>query len=134
MTLYDRLSEYMLDDMDVVMDYLEENGSPVVSYVSGRVGDIMHEVNTNMEEHPGELWSDSKTETKFHATKILLNVLISVLSDFSHMMMALPLVTLVINAFGAPPAMTALMGMLVPMFLMMHMEDTSHSWSKYKIV
>ena len=54
-TLYDRLSEYMLDDMDVVMDYLEENGSPVVSYVSGRVGDIMHEVNTNMEEHPGEL-------------------------------------------------------------------------------
>ena len=58
---------------------------------------------------------------------ILLNVLMSVLSDFSHMMMALPLVTLVINAFGAPPAMTALLGMLVPMFLMMHMEDTSHS-------
>merc|ERR1712192_50681 len=50
-TLFDKLSEFMYDDMDVVMDYLEENGSPVVSYMSGRVGDIMHEVNTNMEEH-----------------------------------------------------------------------------------
>ena len=54
-TLFDRLSEFMHDDMDVVMDYLEENGSPVVSYMSGRVGDIMHEVNTNMEENPGKL-------------------------------------------------------------------------------
>ena len=54
-TLFDKLSEFMYDDMDVVMDYLEENGSPVVSYMSGRVGDIMHEVNTNMEEHPGGL-------------------------------------------------------------------------------
>ena len=57
----------------------------------------------------------------------MVNMLTPVLSDFSHMMMALPVVTLVINAFGAPPALTALMGMLVPMFLMMHMEDTSHS-------
>ena len=54
-TLYDKLSEFMHDDMDLVMDYLEENGSPVVSYMSGQVEDIMHEVNTNMEEHPGEL-------------------------------------------------------------------------------
>ena len=54
-TLYDKLSEFMHDDMDLVMDYLEENGSPVVQYMSGQVEDIMHEVNTNMEEHPGEL-------------------------------------------------------------------------------
>ena len=54
-TLYDKLSEFMHDDMDLVLDYLEENGSPVVQYMSGQVEDIMHEVNTNMEEHPGEL-------------------------------------------------------------------------------
>ena len=56
-TLFDRLSEFMYDDMDVVMDYWEENGSPMVSYMSGRVGDIVDEVNTNMEEHPGEISS-----------------------------------------------------------------------------
>ena len=54
-SLLDRLSEFMYDDMDVVMDYWEENGSPMVSYMSGRVGDIVDEVNTNMEEHPGEI-------------------------------------------------------------------------------
>ena len=54
-TLLERLSDFMYDDMDVVMDYLEENGSPVVSYMSGRVGDIVDEVKTNMEEHPGEV-------------------------------------------------------------------------------
>ena len=54
-TLLERLSDFMYDDMDVVMDYLEENGSPVVSYMSGRVGDIVDEVKTNMEDHPGEL-------------------------------------------------------------------------------
>ena len=53
-TLLERLSDFMYDDMDVVMDYLEENGSPVVSYMSGRVGDIVDEVKTNMEDHPGE--------------------------------------------------------------------------------
>ena len=54
-TLLERVSDFMYDDMDVVMDYLEENGSPVVSYMSGRVGDIVDEVKTNMEEHPGEV-------------------------------------------------------------------------------
>ena len=54
-TLLERLSDFMYDDMDVVMDYLEENGSPVVSYMSGRVGDIVDEVKTNMEDHPGEV-------------------------------------------------------------------------------
>jgi hypothetical protein len=56
-TLFDRLSGFMYDDMDIVMDYLEENGGPVVQLVNEQVDGIMKQVGTEMREHPGNTCS-----------------------------------------------------------------------------
>ena len=38
------------------------------------------------------------------------------------MMLSMPLLALLLNMFNAPLGMTALMGMVVPMFIMHHIE------------
>ena len=42
------------------------------------------------------------------------------------MMMALPVLSIILNLIGAPPGVTALMGMVVPMFMMQYIEP-NHS-------
>ena len=96
-----RLTDFMNDDLDKLQEDLETSPDPMVVHMNHRVDTIMDSVHNAM-DHPQ-------------------------MGEFMRMMLATPIAAILINLFGLPIETTALLGMIVPMFLM---QRISHSESQ----
>ena len=97
------LADFMNDDLDNLQEDLELSQDPMVVHMNQRVDTIMDSVHNAM-DHPE-------------------------MGAFMRMILATPIAAILINLFGLPIETTALLGMIVPMFLMQrisHSENHSH--------
>mgnify|MGYP003340817763 CR=1 FL=1 len=96
--LISRMADFMNDDLDNLEEDLELSQDPMVVHMNQRVDTIMDSVHNAM-DHPE-------------------------MGAFMRMILATPIAAILINLFGLPIETTALLGMIVPMFLM---QRISHS-------
>ena len=96
--LISRLTDFMNDDLDKLQEDLEVSPDPMVVHMNHRVDTIMDSVHNAM-DHPE-------------------------MGEFMKMMLATPIAAILMNLFGLPIETTALLGIIVPMFLM---QRISHS-------
>ena len=96
--LISRMTDFLNDDLDNLQENLEFSTDPMVVHMNNRVDTIMDSVHSAM-VHPE-------------------------MGEFMKMILATPIAAILMNLFGFPIESTALLGMIVPMFLM---QRISHS-------
>ena len=99
-TLLSSMAAFMNDDLDKLEDELETSDDPMIQYMNDRVDTIMDRLHTAMDHRD--------------------------MGGFMRMMLLTPVAAVLINVLGLPVEATALLGLVVPMFLMQRVGHSEH--------
>ena len=89
-TVLERLTDFLYDDMEDALDYVEYSSDPIMKYLNSRVDTVMESVHREM-ENPGSI-----------TLRKICYYNSAVIRDFTHMMLAVPVLSLLFNFLGIP--------------------------------